>query len=324
MTAAPKNTAKESSRKKGGTKEAGAKPQKLAPVEATPTAATPANTQEAPSTAAKAPEVKPVVVSPQSQATSMGDIFKQRRSHLQVSLDQASRILRIHVRYLQALEEGDFNVLPERVFTLGFIRSYGNYLGLDGVSLVKRYKPIFDQIRPSAMVYMPPKTADGQGSDENLFEDIPQWVYVLGGIAITCLFMWSWFELMQDEPTDTVTGPETAGLNANTQVSPAAPVAMAAPPAPVSKSVQSAQAPSNKSSLRAMSNTQPAPAKSSSPVKTVAVKKAPVKMATPSTQASVSKPMTMTAKAEAASKVSSAPSTMSASHAMDEASGEEA
>ena len=34
--------------------------------------------------------------------------------------------------YLSALEEGEFNKIPGDVFIRGFLRNYGNYLGLDG------------------------------------------------------------------------------------------------------------------------------------------------------------------------------------------------
>jgi cytoskeletal protein RodZ len=41
--------------------------------------------------------------------------------------------------YLQALEQGKYEVLPGEVYVKGFIRNYGNFLGLDGTHLVHLY-----------------------------------------------------------------------------------------------------------------------------------------------------------------------------------------
>lgn len=42
--------------------------------------------------------------------------------------------------YLSALEEGEFNKIPGDVFIRGFLRNYGNYLGLDGNRIVEAYR----------------------------------------------------------------------------------------------------------------------------------------------------------------------------------------
>ncbi|KUH57335.1 hypothetical protein AT798_08450 [Megasphaera sp. DJF_B143] len=42
--------------------------------------------------------------------------------------------------YLDALEKEDFDVIPGAVFVKGFIRTYAEYLGLDGAGLVTAYK----------------------------------------------------------------------------------------------------------------------------------------------------------------------------------------
>jgi cytoskeleton protein RodZ len=48
--------------------------------------------------------------------------------------------LRIRADYLDALEEGELERLPARTYAVGFLRSYGTYLGLDGERLVGRLK----------------------------------------------------------------------------------------------------------------------------------------------------------------------------------------
>lgn len=53
---------------------------------------------------------------------------------------QVSKSLNIQVAFLRAIEEGDLGALPETVYTLGFVRTYGNHLGLDGARCAQDYK----------------------------------------------------------------------------------------------------------------------------------------------------------------------------------------
>jgi cytoskeleton protein RodZ len=47
---------------------------------------------------------------------------------------------RVHTRYLTALEENDWSVLPTRVFAIGYVRAYAAALGLDEQLAVERFK----------------------------------------------------------------------------------------------------------------------------------------------------------------------------------------
>ncbi|ETJ28943.1 hypothetical protein Q604_UNBC16509G0001, partial [human gut metagenome] len=42
--------------------------------------------------------------------------------------------------YLEAIEDGNYDIIPGQVYVKGFIRNYGNYLDLDGDRLVKVYQ----------------------------------------------------------------------------------------------------------------------------------------------------------------------------------------
>jgi cytoskeleton protein RodZ len=55
-------------------------------------------------------------------------------------LASVSRVLKIRKDHLEALEEDRVEALPGRTYAVGFIRSYADYLGLDAVQCVERYK----------------------------------------------------------------------------------------------------------------------------------------------------------------------------------------
>ncbi len=57
-----------------------------------------------------------------------------------VDLYRAERDTKIRVRYLQALEHGEYRELPGAVYTKGFLRNYALYLALDPEDVLRQWK----------------------------------------------------------------------------------------------------------------------------------------------------------------------------------------
>lgn len=70
----------------------------------------------------------------------VGEILRRTRVHYGQSLEQVEIVLRIRASQLEALEKGDVKQLPGRVYAIGFVRSYSEYLGLDGDKMVHLFK----------------------------------------------------------------------------------------------------------------------------------------------------------------------------------------
>lgn len=70
----------------------------------------------------------------------IGTYLQQHREAKHLTLEQVAEHTGIREPYLAALEEGDFHKIPGDVFIRGFLRNYGNYLGLDGNGLVEAYR----------------------------------------------------------------------------------------------------------------------------------------------------------------------------------------
>jgi len=62
---------------------------------------------------------------------NVGESLRKSREAQALSIEQASQATHIRGRYIEALEAGDFGVLPSHVQVRGFLRSYASYLGLD-------------------------------------------------------------------------------------------------------------------------------------------------------------------------------------------------
>jgi cytoskeletal protein RodZ len=61
----------------------------------------------------------------------------------ELELSQAEHDTRIRAKHLRALEDERFDVLPGPAYTKGFLRTYADYLGLDGQPFVEEYNARF-------------------------------------------------------------------------------------------------------------------------------------------------------------------------------------
>lgn len=72
-------------------------------------------------------------------STPFGDRLKREREMRGVSLDEVAAATRIAPKFLEALENDQWDQLPGGVFNRGFIRSIARFLGMDEDNLVAEY-----------------------------------------------------------------------------------------------------------------------------------------------------------------------------------------
>lgn len=70
---------------------------------------------------------------------SFGTWLRRQRDARGIELREIADHTKIGIRYLEALEQDRFDVLPAPVFTKGFLRQYGRYIGLDPDQVVNTY-----------------------------------------------------------------------------------------------------------------------------------------------------------------------------------------
>lgn len=71
---------------------------------------------------------------------TIGQDLRAARLRRGDDLATASKALKIRKDHLEALEEDRLESLPGRTYAIGFVRSYAEYLGLDSVESVERFK----------------------------------------------------------------------------------------------------------------------------------------------------------------------------------------
>jgi len=69
----------------------------------------------------------------------VGDQLRQAREEAGLSIKDIEKATSIRSLYIEAIENGSYDVLPADVYTKGFIRNYARLLKLDGPALVDRF-----------------------------------------------------------------------------------------------------------------------------------------------------------------------------------------
>ena len=108
---------------------------------------------------------------------SLGQRLREARLARSLSVEEAAQATRIRVRFLVALESGDYEALPSAAQARGFVRSYAGYLGLDPLPLLEELSqdsPRFSISPPSTPVPKAPQPEINLAEAEQIFTEVGQ------------------------------------------------------------------------------------------------------------------------------------------------------
>jgi len=81
--------------------------------------------------------------------TNLGADFKKARESKGISLDQIATETRIRIRFLTAIENEEFHLLPGGIFNRGFVRTYAERVGIDPDQAVTDYGRLAEVREPA-------------------------------------------------------------------------------------------------------------------------------------------------------------------------------
>src|SRR3954464_7287733 len=84
----------------------------------------------------------------------IGEVLRSTRSRLDKDIYVVERETKIRTKYLQALENEEWDVLPGPTYVKGFLRTYAAYLGLDADALVDEYRRGIERSPASEQPYL--------------------------------------------------------------------------------------------------------------------------------------------------------------------------
>jgi cytoskeleton protein RodZ len=152
---------------------------------------------------------------------NFGERLKRERELREVPLDEITLATRIGPRFLEALENEEWDKLPGGVFNRGFVRSIARYLGLDEEAFLAEY----DLAYGAHAQQLAQKHAQ---KIEDRILPTPAWVPVTMVLSVLLLLagivfggIYAWRKFAKHSPT-----PPAASANApatNTSINPTAP-----------------------------------------------------------------------------------------------------
>jgi len=114
---------------------------------------------------------------------NFGSYLKHERELRGVPLEEIAAVTKVHIRFLEALENNEFDQLPGEVFIKGYIRSYAKVIGLDSEEMVTAYEENFGKVRKQELENAHLASEKIHSRKKNLAG------YVIGGIGLAGILM---------------------------------------------------------------------------------------------------------------------------------------
>jgi len=143
---------------------------------------------------------------------SIGPQLRTARETRGLALEAVEKAIRIRVKYLEALEAEQFELLPSEVQARGFLRNYAEYLGLATPPLLEQYAARQKKtLLPVALAPAKPAAPTDATSPslarprrlQLLSPDV--WVAVIATFILGALLLWAAGQLFLAEPEVTPT-----------------------------------------------------------------------------------------------------------------------
>lgn len=125
---------------------------------------------------------------------NVGDLLRQRRKEMNLSLKEAENATSIRIAYLQALEDGEMHKLISPIYAQGFFRQYAAFLGMDGEQIVRENPNIFNRPEVQEFAYGI-GTLEGRGNPGAGVKWFPNALWVLAFVIIL-VFAWYFARLV--------------------------------------------------------------------------------------------------------------------------------
>jgi helix-turn-helix protein/uncharacterized protein DUF4115 len=123
----------------------------------------------------------------------IGNSLREARQRQGLDLTRVEDATKIRGKYLQALEDERFEVLPAETYVKGFLRTYAEYLGLDGQIYVDEFNSRFASAEEPPVASTPPRRQRRRSSESSFV------VVALAGIVAVAILVVVAFTLSNDE-----------------------------------------------------------------------------------------------------------------------------
>ena len=112
----------------------------------------------------------------------IGDQLRETRMRNRIDITEVEAATKIRAKYLRALENEEWDLLPGPTFVKTFLRTYADYLGLDARQLTEEYRSRYE--RPSGQELTPFGTNLGSRRSRPRRPVFAPWMAVIVGVVL--------------------------------------------------------------------------------------------------------------------------------------------
>ena len=131
-----------------------------------------------------------------AQTFDLGSELRRQREKKNLSIGEVSERLKLPARQIEALENGQYENLPEPVFVRGFLRSYGRFLDLDEATLDAALASISP---PAASQRAIGSSSDLNFQNQERKKPFPTWIFGLLAVGAIAYGVYAWQTKSQTE-----------------------------------------------------------------------------------------------------------------------------
>ncbi len=130
----------------------------------------------------------------------IGETLREARMRRRIDMTEVETATKIRGKYLRALENEEWDLLPGPTFVKSFLRTYAEYLGLDARLLVEEYRQRYERPATQDLTPFSARRAPKRRRRARLASLGP--VLVVGGLIVVLLgVLWVLGTLGQDDET---------------------------------------------------------------------------------------------------------------------------
>jgi hypothetical protein len=112
----------------------------------------------------------------------IGDQLRETRMRNRIDITEVEAATKIRAKYLRALENEEWDLLPGPTFVKTFLRTYAEYLGLDARNLVEEYRARYE--RPAVQELTPFGTSLGGRRTRPRRAVVAPWMLIVSGVLV--------------------------------------------------------------------------------------------------------------------------------------------
>ena len=137
---------------------------------------------------------------------TVGSILKEAREARRLTFDEVEKATKIRAKFLEAIEADDYRTLPSLSYTKGFVKNYGEFLGIPSGTILAFFRRQTQEVGKSAIL---PKGI-AQSLNRTWLQLTPGkfLIFLFVGLVVTFLaYLGLQYRQLQDPPRLTIEAP---------------------------------------------------------------------------------------------------------------------